>query len=189
AGAAHRLHELDPDRNLEILAAPWRRCGAREHVAEQILEAMEPAAGRAAAEDVLEALRVAAPATEAEARGARPAAARLLPAPELARLLGVEAGLQRVLAELVVELAPGLVAEDVVGVRDLLEGFLRRLVARVDVGVMLAGELAVRLLDLVRRRVLGDAEHGVQIAALARGPPGAAVAIASGHPSRPRAAP
>ena len=54
------------------------------------------------------------------------------------------------------------VAEDVVGVRDLLEALL---CARVLVGVRVvpAGELAIRLLDLVLRRLLVDAEHLVEV--------------------------
>ena len=50
--------------------------------------------------------------------------------------------------ELVVLLALGGVAEDLVGLVDLLELALGRGVARLRVGVMLAGELAERLLDL-----------------------------------------
>ena len=63
----------------------------------------------------------------------------------------------------VVVLALVGVAEDVVRLRDLLEALLGLRVARVLVGVVLARELAVRLLDLVRRRLAVDAEHLVVV--------------------------
>ncbi len=66
-------------------------------------------------------------------------------------------------AELVVGLALLRIREDVVGRLDLLEALFGRRVARILVRVVLAGELAVRLLDLVSRGSLGDAEGGVQI--------------------------
>ena len=55
-------------------------------------------------------------------------------------------------AELVVLLALLGVAEHLVGLVDLLELRLGGLVAGVHVGMVLAGELAVRLLDLLLRR-------------------------------------
>ena len=63
-------------------------------------------------------------------------------------------------AERVVGLALLGVGEDVVGALDLLEA---RLVAATRVRVMLPRELAVRLLDLLGRGVLGDAQRVVQI--------------------------
>ena len=54
------------------------------------------------------------------------------------------------------------VAQHVVGVGDLLEA-LGCLGARVHVGVQLAGEPTVRLLDLVGGRVACDAEHLVMV--------------------------
>src|SRR6266508_4620845 len=65
-------------------------------------------------------------------------------------------------AERVVLLALVGVGEDVVGGLDLLEPLLGLLVARVLVGVVLADELAVGLLDLVLRRGLRDAEGVVE---------------------------
>src|SRR5207247_4316028 len=59
-------------------------------------------------------------------------------------------------AEGVVLLALLGVGEDVVGALDLLEALLRLRVARVLVRVVLADELAVRLLDLVLRRAARD---------------------------------
>jgi hypothetical protein len=60
-------------------------------------------------------------------------------------------------AELVEDLALFVVGEDVVGFGDLLELFFGLLVAGVDVGVVLARELAEGLADLVRGGVLLDA--------------------------------
>lgn len=55
------------------------------------------------------------------------------------------------------------VGEDVVSVLDLFELGFGRLVARVGVGMMLAGEPTIRLLDLIRRGVALDAEDFVKI--------------------------
>ena len=63
-------------------------------------------------------------------------------------------------AERVVGLALLGVGEHVVGALDLLEA---RLVAAARVGMVLAGELAIGLLDLVGRGVLGNAEGVVRI--------------------------
>ena len=66
-------------------------------------------------------------------------------------------------AEAVVRLPLLGIREDVVGSLDVLEPLLRGRVARVAVRVELAGELAVRLLDLVVGRRLRDAEDVVGI--------------------------
>ena len=55
----------------------------------------------------------------------------------------------RVVAELVVDLALLGIAEDVVGFREQLEFFFRRLVAGIDVGMVLARQLAKRLTNLL----------------------------------------
>ena len=73
---------------------------------------------------------------------------------------------QRVAAE-VVHLALLRVAQHVVGARDLLEALLRRLVG-VDVGVQLAGQRAVGLLDLLGARVARDAEDFVESCVMLR---------------------
>src|SRR5262249_27765148 len=65
-------------------------------------------------------------------------------------------------AERVVGLALLVVREHVVGGLDLLEPLLGLAVARIAVRAMLARELAVRLLDLVLRRVLWNAENLVK---------------------------
>ena len=70
---------------------------------------------------------------------------------------------ERVEPAAVVLLALVGVAEDVVGGLDLLEALLGLGVVRVAVGVVLADELAVRLLDLVGRRLLVDAQDLVEV--------------------------
>ena len=64
--------------------------------------------------------------------------------------------------ETVVAKLAGL-ADDLVGRRDLLELLLDGLVTGVQVRMQLFRELAVRLLDLVRARGLGDLEDFVRI--------------------------
>ena len=88
------------------------------------------AAAEEAGEDVLEAAKTAA--TEATAEVAVTAAAEALGA---------------VVAELVVLRALLRVGQHLIGLVDLLEAFLRFLVARVDIGMVLLGEGAVRLFD------------------------------------------
>ena len=60
------------------------------------------------------------------------------------------------------------VGERVVGALDLLELLLRLRVVGVAVRVVLARQLAVRLLDLLVGGLLGDAEHLVEILGHAR---------------------
>src|SRR6185295_1677454 len=64
-------------------------------------------------------------------------------------------------AELVVLLALGRIAEDLVGLVDLFEFRFGRFVTRVDVRVMLARELPEGLLDLLLGGALRHAERGV----------------------------
>ena len=66
-------------------------------------------------------------------------------------------------ANRVVFLAVGLVGQHLVGLADLLETILRRFVARIAIGVVLARELAIGLLDLLVRSLLGDSERLVEI--------------------------
>src|SRR5262249_58936880 len=66
-------------------------------------------------------------------------------------------------AELVVLLAFGGIAEHFIGFVDLLEARLGRLVARVDVGVMLPRQLPVGLLDFLLGRGLRHAERRVVV--------------------------
>jgi hypothetical protein len=60
-------------------------------------------------------------------------------------------------------LALGRVAEDLLGLVELLEASLGCGVARLGVRVMLAGQLAERLLDLSLRRRPRDTEDGVVV--------------------------
>src|SRR5206468_4749709 len=61
------------------------------------------------------------------------------------------------------------IAEDVVGLRDLLESLRRLGIALVRVRVVLLGELAVRLLDLVLGSAGAYAEYGVEVLRLWHG--------------------
>src|SRR5450759_266791 len=76
--------------------------------------------------------------------------------------------------QLVVLRPLGGVGKDLVGLVDLLEAALRVLVPRVPVRVVVPRELPVCLLDLRRRGGLGDAQDGVVVLVLHRGPPSAA---------------
>jgi hypothetical protein len=66
-------------------------------------------------------------------------------------------------AQLVVLLALDRIAEHLVGLVDLLEFCFRRLVTRIHVRVMLARQLAERLLHLLVGGRLGDAERCVVV--------------------------
>src|SRR5262249_31330536 len=130
-----------------------RRLGAE-------LTLAEPALAEDIAEDVLE---VGIPGKSRAALVARPA----LPSPRLvavrARLFGVETRLHASHAELVVEPALFGITEDVVGLGDGLELLLRLLVAGIDVGVMLARQLTVGLLDVGGARRPRHPQGGVQV--------------------------
>src|SRR5204863_6965614 len=100
----------------------------------------------AAAEQVREDVAEAAEAALAEGTRAKPTAR------------GAEEA-----AALVVLLALVGLADQVVGALDLLEALLGRVVVGVAVGVVLARELAVGLLDVLLRGLLVDAEGLVGI--------------------------
>src|SRR4051794_3695750 len=138
-GALDRLLERQRDGRLQILAALGDRLGARG----------APAAG---VEDARQDVR-----ERAEVRGAARRAARAAPAERIG------AGEH---AAAVVLLALLGIAQDVVGLGDLLEAVLGSGVL-VRVRVILARELAVRLLDVVLRRLLVDAE-GLVVVSRAR---------------------
>src|SRR5581483_2171931 len=120
------------------LAAP----GPAEEVAEQVAEAAHVAG--------LEADVTPEAARTAEAAGARPG--------ERVRRPGGHH-----VADLVVLLPLGGVAEDVVGGGDVLELLLRLLVPGVGVGVVLLGQLAVGARDVLLGRPLLEPEHGVVV--------------------------
>ena len=151
-GAARGVHEIELELGLDVGAppahAPAPPALAREQVREQVVE---PFVGEALR--IAEAARPLAAAPEARPEG-------LARAP---RSLGIEAALERDLAELVVRAPLLRVREHGVGVRDLLELVLGALVVRVDVRVMAPRELAVRLADHVLARVARDAEDLVEI--------------------------
>src|SRR5262249_20090351 len=98
------------------------------------------------------------------------AARRRLVGAQGLRFLFVEADLRRVLAELIVE-APFLgIRKYLEGAGELLEFLFRGLVPRVHVRVVLARELAIRLLDLRLARGARNPEdlvvifrHGLEI--------------------------
>jgi len=101
------------------------------------------------------------PALRARTRPALPAA-EALPEEGLEDVAEAACATARLTAAHVVALTLARVAQHVVCVRYALET-LRRLLARVHVGVQLAGEASVRLLDLVGRRVSRDSEHFVVV--------------------------
>src|SRR5439155_10984961 len=148
-GALHRIFEGDPDLGLQVRSS-GRPAGSSapastgEH-AEQVSEVSDVAHALAEREP----LRANAPASSGpptRPRSAEPSETRGSHVPDL-----------------VVLLAFLLVAEDVVGGRDLLEAILGVLVPAVPVGVVLLGELPVGLLDLGGRGVLGVAQHLVVV--------------------------
>jgi len=72
-------------------------------------------------------------------------------------------------AVLIVQAALLFVGQHLVGAGDLLEFFLRRLVARIAVRVELHRLLAVGFLDLIRRGAFRDAQETVKIFGHGRG--------------------
>src|SRR5690606_11161831 len=134
--AAHGIEQLDLELGLQILAggahARRRPSTARTAGAENVPE------------DILEALV----ASEAAVRlGSRSRSAPGIRVPRGARAFGIEARLGSGHAKLIVEFALLRIAEDVVRLGDLLETILRVAVSGIDVRVVLAGELPVRLAD------------------------------------------
>ena len=76
---------------------------------------------------------------------------------------GSRAGSERGMAELVVGRAFFRIAQHLVGLADLLEFFLGGLVVGIFVGMILDGQFAVGLFDLIRRGAFLDAEQFVVI--------------------------
>src|SRR5882724_6467613 len=171
-GTPQGVEEVHLDRVLEVGAARRTRRGAGGGARpEQLLDDV----GEAPLLVLL--LRRAPPTPPAEAEALERALAAegeavpaLGPALVLACTRRIEPGLQALQAELVVELALARVGEDVVRDRDLLEALLGLLVLRVQVGVMLASEAAVRLLYLVGARAPLDTENRVEIPLLRHRP-------------------
>ncbi len=153
---ARRARRLEADRNRRLHAAQRVLEGEIEldlHVlAAPAALRLRPHAATPAAEDPAEQVAEIAELAEVEReRTARPelgTAARGAPGVVLLALLRV--------------------GEDVVGGLHLLEHLLRLFVTRVLVRVVLPGELAVGLLDLVLRGALLEAEHLVQVLSRSR---------------------
>ena len=80
-----------------------------------------------------------------------------------ASTLEIESAFERDLAELVEGRAAIGILEDLVGDGDLLEALLHRGIPRIEVGVRLAGELAIPLLDRFEVGVAIDVEHAIGI--------------------------
>jgi hypothetical protein len=136
-----RLLKIQRDAHADI-GALARRVGVGAAAAAESAEA--------AAEDIAEQIaQIHAPAAGKSVEPAAEAAA-------LARAVG---GVHAGKAELIVLGALVGIAEDLVGLVDLLEFFLGFLVAGVIVRVILQGQLAVRLFDLLGAGALGDAQH------------------------------
>src|SRR5208282_3139642 len=67
----------------------------------------------------------------------------------------------RIESVLIVDLALLLVTQDFVSFRELLEFFFRPFVPRIDVGMKLAGQMAVSLAKLLRLGITSDAKGGI----------------------------
>src|SRR6266516_3536997 len=135
-------HVLQGSENAKLPRSLLRAPAAAEHAAEQVAK---PPAGSRRPEQVAE--------IKAETTAARAAGWSAHP----------EAVSPKQRAGLVVLLAPLLVGQHVVRLGDLLEALFRFGVTLVGVGVELAGELAVRLLDLVGGSGLADAKDLVVV--------------------------
>ena len=147
---------LNPRRATGPLPSACARSAAAEERLEEIGERI------LVAEEIPHLLFGHRPVTTGAARVGRVGAAAEGRAPRLPLLLRLLVHAP-VGAQLVVLPALLRIAEDLVRLVDLLELRFRRLVARVHVGMVLARQLAVRLLDLLFRRRLGDAERGVVV--------------------------
>ena len=145
--AAHGVKKIDVHARFDVLARHGlarRAPGSAEHAAE-------------AAEKIAEIVH-------AEFMIATGARRTLLPLLISARLIRVETGSESGVAEFVIQLAFLLVAQDIVGDRDILELILGVLVPRIDVGMIFARELAIGFADVVVGSATGDAEDLVVIA-------------------------
>src|SRR5690606_17910549 len=157
--AVDRLDEPDRRLGLDVGTASRGLLRAAATAAEEAAEQVAETAAGLVAEQVVDVEATAGPAPAA----ATEAAGESAEAPGDA-------------AHLVVLLAALGVADDVVGLGDLLEPLVLGSVAGVGVGVVLPGELAIGLLDLVGAGVLLHAERLVEV--LAR-------PVGVGHPTPP----
>src|SRR5438105_10897721 len=131
-----RLFEAEFDGGLDVLPTHGKAgasASARSAAKQRLKKVAEAAHAAPGTEEVAEIAVFNAPAFPARRRG------------EISARLPV-------LAELVVTLTLLRIGEDCIGLPDLLEFLFRALVTRVDVGVILARQLAIGFLDIVRCR-------------------------------------
>ena len=149
-GAVHRVEEIDVEPILRVLPAHREAppASAAAHAAPLAEQIAEQIAERA---DIL------------VARGR--AIARALLAAGIFAVIALLRPLLAARVDLAAVVAPALllIADDVVGGGDLLELLLGRLVARIEVGVQLLGELAIGLGDVGGAGGLRHAKYGIGI--------------------------
>ena len=144
-----RLHEGQPDCNIDIIAADRRvgiacTCAAAKSAETAAKKAFENIPDIKAAETAAKASRAAC-----------------------ARAIG---RVHARVAELIVPLTLRGVAEDLVCLVDLLEFRLGRLVAGIHIGVVLFRQLAVCFFQIVRGGILRDAKHFIIIPLISQFP-------------------
>ena len=157
AGAGVELGEADRDRQFHV---DWLLANTAARVAEDRAE--DIAETTALAEEILHFLGAHVPVLDAGA-WSRTALGAKAPG---ARLDTRRCGAGPVLPELVVELSLLRVRQHLVRFGDLLEARLGLLVPRIQVGVVLARELAEGGRDLFLRRPTRNAEHVVEVLGL-----------------------
>jgi hypothetical protein len=166
-GAGDGLAKAHLDLGVEVLAA----LGALGLLAPEDVLRAPGAAAAPSVEEVAEEVAEVEPLQIRHLAALTAAGLRLAVSPVGLGLLGVVAELGGVLAKVVVHLALLGIGENLEGSPHLLELLFGSFVARIDVRVELARQLAVRLLDLILAGASGDAEqlvevlgHGVQAA-------------------------
>src|SRR4029077_17162632 len=148
-GAVHRLEKIDAEPILRILSAHGEALTASRAAALSPSEQIAEQIGELA--DILEA-------------GASMVTRAFRPAGEIAIILLLRPLLPARI-DLAAVIAPALlrIVQDRIGGGDLLELLLGRLVARIEIGVQLLGELTIGLGDVRRASCLGHTESGIQI--------------------------
>src|SRR5208283_4163712 len=156
--AAHGVVQRDRGRRFEVVGP----CGASSRAAVETLEVEVLIAGAAtaAAEETLEEIAEGARVRRFEASWSGSTTRPRIAAQDF--VLGRPA--LPIGAEFVILLALIGVAENLVGLIDLLEALLAVLVVGIDVGMVFAGELAVRAFDFGRRRAALDTQDFIIVA-------------------------
>ena len=157
AGAAALAALLHPVQAHVLLAAKGRLFKCNGQPGAQALAPLGAAAGPGAAAEAAAEKAAEDIAQVSEVEAAVEPAAKAASA-----VVGVHAGE----AELIVPGPLAAVAEHLIGLVDLLEPGLRRLVVRVEVRMVLLGELPVCLFNLRLCRALLDAQHFIIITLL-----------------------